>query len=144
MCASGVVDVRGWGFTRGANPLAGVPTRFDEDALREELAAARMGPGGYGVLLEIEARIDPEIELDDGTVLEQATVNGTQTLAAAQRRFITVDAGELRPLVASAWCLNAHLDPPRGEPIRPTPLKVARVRETQDDVWLERDRYRRT
>jgi hypothetical protein len=138
---AGLVAVRAWGFSWGSLDPAELPTRIPKDQLDQALQAPRTNRAGYGVLLEIDAAVDPEIELEDGTVLEQNGLTGVQTLAAAERRSVTVDAGELRPLVASAWCLNRDLSPPKGEAIRPTPLKLARRYASQGDVWSERDRY---
>ncbi len=139
--AAGAIAVRAWGFSWGSTRLDTLPTRVGGSALEEALKPPRTAAASYGALLEIEAPVDPEIELEDGTVLEQESLSGAQTLAAAERRSVLVPAGEMRPLVVSAWCLNRDLRSPGGEPVRPTPLKLTRRHDSQSDVWEEREGY---
>jgi hypothetical protein len=133
----GSVAVRGWGVS-GTWDSARLPARADRARRASAFAAA--GETRFGVYLEVQALVDPELELDDGTVLEQYEVNDVQTLAAAQPRSISVDAGDLEPLAVPAWCLNRRLAPPNGEPVRPTPLRLTRSYDSQYSLWDDRDR----
>lgn len=139
--ATGKIAVRGWGLTWTTARELDLPTRLARDAFTVTLDQSRGAASSYGIYLEIEGLSDPELELDDGTVLEQEGVNGVQTLATAEQRFVSVDVGELKPLAAPAWCLNISLRAPNGEPVRPTPLRLDRRLNSQAAAWEDRRRY---
>jgi hypothetical protein len=80
------------------------------------------------------------VEIEEGSIFEQTSVNNVQTLAAARRQQITVQPGAFVPLALPAWCLNQSLAAPGGEPVRPTPLVLANPGRSQDEVWAERER----
>jgi hypothetical protein len=83
--------------------------------------------------------VDPELYVPVGQVFEQESVNGVQTLAAASPGTVVVTPGRLEPFVIPAWCLNAELAPPSGEPVRATPLRARHsVTDSQDTVWGRR------
>ncbi|SOB81375.1 hypothetical protein [Streptomyces sp. 1331.2] len=88
----------------------------------------------YVALLELTARRDPEIVIGEGTVLEQTAITGAQTLSVARTRSVTVNADDIIPVALPAWCLNATLRAPGGEPVRPTPLRFS-AGSSQSEVW---------
>jgi hypothetical protein len=106
----------------------GVPPEW---APREEGGAARDAPhrlgrsdltygkgqetAPYRVYLQLEAPVDPEVEIEVGTIFEQTSLNGVQTLATASSRQITVHPGYTASLLIDAWCLDRNLSPPSGE-----------------------------
>ena len=97
------------------------------------------GPGDYAVYAELTAVVDPDVEIDTGVVFEQTTLNDVQTLAAAESRRVTVNPGMLVPVAVTAWCLNATLRPPNGEPMNVTPFRYATNSTDQSAIWAERD-----
>ncbi|MFF7702750.1 hypothetical protein [Streptomyces lydicus] len=88
----------------------------------------------YVALLELAALHDPEIVMGEGTVLEQTAITGAQTLSVARPRSVTVSIDEIIPVALPAWCLNASLRAPNGEPVRPTPLRFS-AGNSQREVW---------
>lgn len=141
---AGRLEIRAFGFNRGS--LGSVMSRLSNrspDVTEEELRANLHGPASYGVLLGIDARVDPEVEIEEGSIFEQTSVNNVQTLAAAMPQQITVQPGAFVPLALPAWCLNQSLAAPGGEPVRPTPLVLADPGRSQSEVWAERVRVLR-
>ena len=104
--------------------------------LHEE--ACGSSPFRFFVALELDASVDPTIVIQRGTVFEQRTLIGVQTLAIARDERTIVDASEVKPLVIPAYCLNRDLRLPHGNPMRPTPFVYRRATGTQDDVWQAR------
>jgi hypothetical protein len=138
---AGRLEIRAFGFNHGS--LGSVISHLSPgspDVTEEELRANLHGPAAYGVLLEIAAKVDPEVEIEAGSIFEQTSVNNVQTLAAAMPQRITVQPGAFAPLALPAWCLNQSLAAPNGEPVRPTPLVLANPGRSQDEVWDERRR----
>jgi hypothetical protein len=94
----------------------------------------------YGVLLVIEATVDPEVEIEEDSIFEQVSMNGVQTLTAAAPRRLTVRPGTFAPLAVPAWCLNSSLAAPAGEQVPPTPLALIVQDRSHDEVGAERRR----
>jgi hypothetical protein len=116
-------------------------------ALRDPEGAARVwaetdrDPSSFWIIAELAARVDPEVIIPAGSIFEQESLNGVQTLAAAVHTSAVIDAGQSTALAIPAWCLNQRLSPPRGQPLRMTPLRARYQPHTsQDDVWSDRDR----
>ncbi|WP_432157921.1 hypothetical protein [Streptomyces sp. bgisy153] len=110
--------------------------RIPADVWASELAALRAAEGamGFVALLELTGLSDPEIVIGEGLVLEQTGLTGAQTLAATHSRSVRVDVGDIVPVALPAWCLNASLRAPGGEPVRPTPLRFV-AGGSQQNVW---------
>jgi len=137
---NGELRIHGWGATRG--------DRFDktfaewreacrgmsELHLRRAVEAAAVGQ--FLILLAVEASLDPEVRIPTGTVVEQTSLSGAQTLAVARTLRLSVAAGPVTPIVLPAWCLNRELRPPSGEEVRPTRLVLeAAEGADQESVW---------
>jgi hypothetical protein len=135
-----VINVRAIGLSASGD----ISQRLDAFANPEGVARAWSSRGGtqsFFVVMEVEALVDPELLIPVGQIFEQASVNDTQTLATASNTIVVVTPGRLRPLVLPAWCLNAHLKPPSGEPLNPTPLRVRHTEsQSQSDIWHDRAR----
>jgi hypothetical protein len=102
----------------------------------ELLHAHRSSQGtNYFILLGVEAIDDPEVVIPTGAIFEQSSLNGVQTLAAANPRKFQIDVGQFLPIALPAWCLNRSLSPPAGEPVRPTPLVYPGGGGGQGAVW---------
>jgi hypothetical protein len=137
---AGRLTVRGYGYSRGnASRMAEAhPDSFPESdggMLLEALGERT----SFGILLQIEVNIDPEIEIEEGSIFEQTSVNNVQTLATARSQRMTVDPGRFTALALPAWCLNSSLKAPSGQQVRPTPLVLINRGESQDEVWAERN-----
>src|SRR5262249_24124746 len=122
---AGRIRARGHGFEH-ASDLRLPPD--DAERVQRELRGAA---ASYAVMLELEAVVDPVVEIAEGIVFEQTSVNGVQTLAAAVSRRVTVNPGALVPLALPAWCLNDALASPSGQPVRGTPFMLARTPGSQ-------------
>lgn len=92
-------------------------------------------PTSFFLALELDATVDPTIAIRRGVVFEQQTLVAIQTLAAAGDERTIVEPGEVKPLIIPAYCLNADLRPPHGQPMRPTPFVYRKATGTQDEVW---------
>jgi hypothetical protein len=98
-------------------------TRAERRSLAARLAALAETTGArYGVLAELFMREDTEVLIDTGLIFEQETLNGVQNLAIAFGSVLTSRADQQVTTLWPAWCLNRHLAPPGGQPIRPTSL----------------------
>lgn len=128
------VSAVGTNLQEALDHVAAFRTRADVWA--SELAALREAGGGtqYLALLELTGLRDPEIVIGEGLVLEQTAFTGAQTLAVANSRTVTVDIDDIVPVALPAWCLNASLRAPGGEPVRPTPLRFV-AGDSQQKVW---------
>lgn len=128
----------------------GLPASGDISRSREAFAdpegvarawSSRDATQDFFVVMEVEALVDPVLLIPVGQVFEQASVNNTQTLATASTTTEVVTPGRLLPLVLPAWCLNKNLDPPAGEALNPTPLRVRHTEsDSQSDIWRARER----
>jgi hypothetical protein len=136
---SGRLIVSAYGYSKHAarDVAEKIPEILRTEAERS-ISVTRAERSAYAVLLLIEAPVDPELEIDDGSIFEQESVNDVQTLAAATPRRLTVSPGTYMPLAFPAWCLNSSLAAPSGESVRPTPLALITTGSTQDEVWAER------
>jgi len=136
----GRLIVSAYGYSKGA---AEIVTQKIPEALRaeaeESISDTYDERSSYAVLLLIKALVDPELEIDDGSIFEQESVNDVQTLAAAAPRRRTVSPGTYMPVALPAWCLNRTLAAPSGQPVRPTPLVLVTPGSTQHEVWAERE-----
>jgi hypothetical protein len=135
----GRLAVRGYGHT-WTQVHAAAEFRSDRStgAVEPRLAENPALHASYGVLLQLEALVDPEVEIEAGAIFEQVSMNDVQTLSAAANRRLTVQPGTFAPVPVPAWCLNSSLAAPAGEPVRPTPLVLATPGRSQDEVWAER------
>jgi hypothetical protein len=97
----------------------------------------------YRVYLEMEAPVDPEVEIEVGTIFEQASLNGVQTLATATPARVTVMPGYTSSLVIDAWCLDRDLSAPNGETLTVTGMRLGTAHQDQGAVWAERSARRR-
>jgi hypothetical protein len=112
----------------------------DPDAVRRVWNATDR-PGGFWLVSQFAAPVDPLVDISPGHIFEHRTVTGIQTLAAATAKSVVVSAGQPITLVIPAWCLNEDLGPPNGQQIRPTALRAHYSANTsQDDVWDHRRR----
>lgn len=91
----------------------------------------------YYIFLGVEAIADPEVVIPTGAIFEQSSLNGVQTLAAANSRKFQIDVGQFLPIALPAWCLNSRLRAPSGEPIRSTPLVYPGGGGSQGAVWAD-------
>lgn len=97
--------------------------------------------GGFWLLIEVTALVDPLVGIPPGHIFEQRAVNGIQTLAAASSSSFEVGVNRPQTVVVPAWCLNADLLPPAGQPVRSTPLRARYVSGmAQQEVWHDRQR----
>jgi hypothetical protein len=133
---SGRLTVRGYGYSR--NNADSVAALHPESADRMMLAALGERTD-YGVLLTIEVNEDPEVEIDEGSIFEQVSVNDVQTLATVTPHRMTVGPGTFAPLALPVWCLNSSLKAPAGQQVRPTPLALITPGQSQKGVWAERN-----
>lgn len=131
-----------WGnLERQATALEPDDSR-DMQARQALLQAQRETRGAsYYVLLEVEAIEDPEVVIPAGAIFEQSSLNGVQTLAAASQRKFQIDVGQFLPIAFPAWCLNRHLSPPAGQPVRPTPLIYPGGSGGQGMVWEDLEQH---
>jgi hypothetical protein len=135
---AGRLAIRGYGYSdHNAQRVAAATPGLPELAERVLLEALG-GRTHYGILLEIEVNVDPEVEIGEGSLFEQVSLNDVQTLAAAEPRQMTVGVGRFAPLALPAWCLNKSLAPPAGQQVRPTPLVLNTPGQSQHEVWAER------
>ncbi|MCZ0990375.1 hypothetical protein [Streptomyces diastatochromogenes] len=130
------LQVSGVGTTMREAPRHVVELRASSEEWAHELdrLSGADCAADYVALLELSALRDPEIVIGEGTVLEQTGITGAQTLSVARPRSVTVSIDEIIPVALPAWCLNASLNAPNGEPIRPTPLRFSEG-STQREVW---------
>jgi hypothetical protein len=136
---AGRLVVRGYGYSRdNAQAVAAAVPEMSLASAETVLRDGRRERAPYGVLLVIEATVDPEVEIEEGSIFEQVSMNGVQTLAAAAPKRLTVRPGTFAPLAVPAWCLNSSLAAPAGEQVRPTPLALIVQGRSQDEVWAER------
>lgn len=135
----GRLAVRGYGYSRsGLRAVVDSLPEMAPGAAERILDEGLAGRAPYGVLLRIEALVDPEVEIEEGSIFEQVSMNNVQTLSAAAPRQLAVQPGTFAPVPVPAWCLNSSLSAPAGEPVRPTPLVLATPGRSQDEVWAER------
>lgn len=92
----------------------------------------------YLVLARLSAHVDPPVRFPPGFILEQEQLNNVQNLAIADEIVVGVQPGLPVLAVLPAYCLNRHLAPPRGEPLRATALRMQLpANTTQERVWDE-------
>ena len=114
----------------------------DWDRLRRECSDALAGwtdheDPGFRLLMYLEAPdVDPQAVIATGSIFEQQSLNGVQTLAAASPVRVTVDPGNYKVVALPAWCLNKPLKPPTGQPVSPTVLRYKGT-GSQTDVWRD-------
>jgi hypothetical protein len=136
---AGRLAIRGYGYSRdNARTVAASVPDFSPGSAGRALLEGLGERTRYGILLEIDVTADPEVEIEEGSIFEQVSMNDVQTLAAAAPRQMTVRPGRFAPLALPAWCLNESLAPPAGEQVRPTPLALITQRQSQEEVWAER------
>lgn len=136
---AGRLAVRGYGYSQdNAQAVAAAVPEMSLESAETVLREGLRERIPYGVLLMIEATVDPEVEIEEGSIFEQVSMNGVQTLAAAAPKRLTVRPGTFAPLAVPAWCLNSSLAAPAGEQVRPTPLALIAQGRSQDEVWAER------
>jgi hypothetical protein len=141
---AGRIRATALGHTRYAlGSAAAVAREFqlgsEQRELQRELDRRPAVDASYVVVLELSATVDPAVLIPNGAVFEQESLNGAQTLAAAETRTAEVDVSAFVPVVLSAWCLDSNLSAPAGQPVRPTPLVFPISRgQTQRDIWHQR------
>jgi hypothetical protein len=136
---AGRLVVHGYGYSgNDAHGVAASVAEMSEEEAGRAVLDSLDERTGFGILLRIEAAVDPDIEIEDGSIFEQVSMNDVQTLGAAAPRRLTVRPGTFAPLPVPAWCLNRFLAPPAGEQVRPTPLALATPGRSQGQVWAER------
>lgn len=133
---SGRLTVQAYGYSRNN---AGSVAALHPESADSTMLGALGERTNYGILLTIEVNEDPEVEIDDGSIFEQISVNDVQTLATAKAHRMTVGPGAFTPLALPAWCLNSSFKPPSGQPVRPTPLGLITPGQSQNGVWAERN-----
>ena len=112
----------------------------DPDAVRSVWNATDR-PGGFWLVSQLAAPVNPPVGIPPGHIFEHRTVTGIQTLAAATAKSVVVGVGPPVTLVIPAWCLNQDLAPPSGQQVRPTALRARYSANTsQADVWDHRRR----
>ena len=92
----------------------------------------------------VAASVDPEVIIRPGTVFEQLSVKTAQNLAVAREWCHTINANEIVGAIPPAFCLNRHLAPPSGQPVRLPPLDYAGAIGSQQAVWDDVLRRRRS
>jgi hypothetical protein len=138
---AGRLTVRGHGYSsHNASAVAASVQAPDLEPSDGMMRAALGERTNYGILLEIEVNVDPEVEIEEGAIFEQVSVNDVQTLATVESHQMTVGLGRFAPLALPVWCLNSSLAAPAGQQVRPTPLVLITPGNSQGEVWAERDR----
>lgn len=132
---SGLIVCRAWGASAGDQP----PSEWPQGDAPVHMAAD--GRASYRVYLLLQAVVDPEVEIEAGTIFEQMSHNGVQTLATAAAHRLTVHPGYTAPVMLDAWCLNAGLSAPHGQDVRVTGLRLGTVDDSQSAVWQERAKW---
>jgi hypothetical protein len=128
---SGLIGCQAWGASADDVPPSEWPQR------PAPVRVAAPGHASYRVYLLLHAAVDPEVEIEAGTVFEQTSPNGVQTLATAAPHRVTVHPGYTASVVLDAWCLNRDLRPPHGQGVRITGLRLGTVYDSQSAVWEE-------
>ena len=113
----------------------------DADAARDYWLSLEKGAGGFWMVIQVQALVDPPVGIPPGHVFEQRSINGVQTLAVTTAQSFVVIPGPPLTAAVPAWCLNAKLAPPAGQQLRLTPFRVRYTEDmSQEDVWRDRDR----
>jgi hypothetical protein len=138
----GRIIAQAWG-TRGDDPTRGLARprpRYDRPesrTLKAGFNVLKTTTGArHGVLIRLTTGVATEVLVDTGLVFEQETLGRVQNLAIAAGAVVGVDAHQPASLALPAWCLNRRLAPPRGQPVRPTPLFLPLTAGiSQGGVW---------
>ena len=62
-------------------------------------------------------------------------LSGVQNLMTTTSTVVTIPAGGVQVVEIDSWCMNQSFSPPRGTPMRATPLRTTRQYSRQDEVW---------
>jgi hypothetical protein len=137
----GAIEVRAVGLSSD-DSADGVFQGFaDPDTALATWRGARWRPGDFWIVAELSAPVDPTVIIPSGSIFEQTSLNGVQTLAPSAPATMVVQPGGPTTVAVPAWCLNRWLSAPGGQPLRITPLRARHNAHTsQDEVWTERAR----
>lgn len=143
LTSSGAIKVSAVGASRETSRHSLVLDGFADIEAAEHAwdAAENASWGGYFLLIQVAAVVDPRVGIPPGHIFEQLGMNGVQTLAVASPQAFTVTVGSPQTMVLPAWCLNQNLQAPSGQPVRATPLRARYdSRTSQGGVWTDRAR----
>lgn len=139
---AGAISVRAIGLGSSWSQEEGLAAFGEPDLARRAWLDRGSHQSPFWVLLELSAHEDPRIIIPTGSIFEQRSLNGVQTLATAVPTTSVVDPGRPVALAVPAWCLNQQLQAPDGQRVGATPLRARYGTNTsQSDVWRDRARF---
>lgn len=135
------IEIRALGLSSTPSDEPGFTHFREPDIARRAWSERESHPSHFWIIVELTALVDPEVIIPVGSIFEQQSVNGVQTLASAASTSLVIRSGESKTVAVPAWCLNQQLKPPSGQPLQATPLRARYNPNTsQDDVWRDRTR----
>jgi hypothetical protein len=139
---AGMISVRAIGLGASRSQEEGFADFHEPELAWRAWADRSSHPSPFWILLELSAQVDPRVIIPTGSIFEQRSLNGVQTLATSVATTSVVDPGRPIALAVPAWCLNQQLAPPGGQQVRATPLRARyRADTSQGDVWRDRARF---